>query len=96
MQHCKSIMPIFFARLDSKKEKKKIDGCDVVIGVNYGVASFLSWSKYIWTPETCIPKMRGPQQLLPHFKGETLKQSSTSLPAGIYLPPRAAPRFPHG
>jgi hypothetical protein len=35
-----------------KKEKEKEDNYDVVIGMDYGVASFSSWSKSTWNQGT--------------------------------------------
>ena len=36
-----------------KKERKK-EYSDVAMGVNYGVALFLRWFKFLCNPETCI------------------------------------------
>ena len=57
---------------------------DVAIGVNDGVASFLSWSKFQCNPETGIMSIRGRPKLLPPppFKGEHLngrRQASVHL-----------------
>ena len=42
-----------------KRSKRKNDGDDVAKGVDYGVASFSSWSKSICNPVTCIRRIRG-------------------------------------
>jgi hypothetical protein len=42
-----------------KKEIRK-DKFNVTTGMNYGVASFLSWSKSICNPEIGIIEIRGP------------------------------------
>ena len=42
------------------KERKKKDDSNVVTGMNYGVASFLSWSTSICNHETSISRIRVP------------------------------------
>jgi hypothetical protein len=53
----------FFFILFSKRN----DDSNVVIVVNYGVASFSSWSKSICNPETCITRIRRPLMTIASF-----------------------------
>jgi hypothetical protein len=73
--------------------QKKGD-CDVATGMNYGVGSFFSWSKFICNSKSHITRNRGPLRLLPSLKVNTFngcRQASWHLsPLGL------APRFPHG
>lgn len=60
-----------------KRKKKRRDETDVVTSVSYGVVSFSSWSKAIFSSVTCIIRIRGPSQL---------ERVRTSRPAPISLP----------
>ena len=69
-----------------KKDKERIertkDNSDVATGVNHGVASFLSWSKYVILRQT-FENLVGPKRLLPPFEGEHLELAQTSWLAPI-------------
>jgi hypothetical protein len=41
-------------------ESRMKDNSNVAIGMNYDVASVLSWSKSICNPDTCIIVIKGP------------------------------------
>jgi hypothetical protein len=43
-----------------KRKKKRREETDVVASVSYVVASFSSWSKPIFSSETCVLRNRGP------------------------------------
>ena len=64
------------------RERKK-DNTDVATGMNYGVASFFSWSKATCNPKWGITRIRGPWQLLPPFEGEHLERVWTTQVAPI-------------
>lgn len=53
-------------KINLKKERR--DDFDVAIGVNYGAASSLSWSKPICNPDTGIARIRGPLKTIASFQ----------------------------
>ena len=63
-------------------------------GLNYGVASFMSWSKSMYG----IPKqallwgLEGPGRLLPPSEGEQLEWVGGDKPESTYLPQRQEPK----
>ena len=80
------------------------ENSNVAIGVNYCVALFTSWSKYICRLETNITRIKRSQQLLPPFKGEHLEWVWTSWmtpifpkgnPQGIQMVSSKYPVHPH-
>ena len=70
------------------EETRKKDDSDVVIGVNYGVASFSSWSKPFCSS---IQELETPWRWLPFFKGEHLQRERTKWLAPIYISPKGKP-----
>ena len=64
---------------------QKKDDYDVATGMNYGVGSFLSWSKFICNSKTRITRNRRPLMIIAFFEGEHLEQVQTSQLAP-YLP----------
>ena len=74
-------MPFFY-----KAWERKTNGSNVAIVVNYGVASFLSWSKSIRNPQTCIPRIK--------IQRWNLKTAIDKL-ANIYLPLKGKPLGSH-
>lgn len=61
-----------------RKRKENEDSCDGVNDVNYGIASFSSWSMSLCNPEMGITRLEGPQRLLPPLKVKHLEQVQTS------------------
>ena len=51
---------------------------NVATGMNYGVASSLSWSKSICCPEMGIMRIRGPLKTTVDFKDEHPERACTS------------------
>ena len=51
------------------------DDFNVVTSVNYGVASFSSWSKFIRNIEMGITKIRGAPTILPPSEGAHLERA---------------------
>ena len=82
-------------RVNLKKERKE-NGSEGAAIVIHGMASFLSWSKSICNPETCITRIRRAfGKLKPPFEeGEHLEQAWT-MPASTYRFQGRAPSFPH-
>lgn len=68
------------------EERMKEDSDDIVIGMNYGVASFIGWSKFIYNSKMGITRIRGSRRLLPPFEGVHLEQMQTRWPIPIELP----------
>ena len=64
-----------------EKDERKQDGSDAATGVNYSVASFLSWSKSICNSETGISKIRATSKDYCLLKGEHLEWLWTSRQA---------------
>jgi hypothetical protein len=63
----------------------KIDDSDVATGMNYGVASFSSWSKSTCNPKTGLVRIRGsPKTTASIWRWTPWK--STDKPVGTYLP----------
>ena len=50
-----------------RKQERKKEEFYVATGVSNGGASFLSWSKSIWHPETGIMRIRGPLKTIASF-----------------------------
>ena len=59
------------------------DDFDVATGVNYGVASSLSRSKFICCPEMGTMRIKGPPKTTAIFKDEHLERAWASQPASI-------------
>ena len=81
------------SKMEERKKERQLS--DVATMCSYGVASFLSWFKFIYNPKTNIERIRKPQRLLPPLRGENLEGARTSRPAPI-LPQGQAPLFPQG
>jgi hypothetical protein len=83
------------------KKKRRVD-FDIATGMNYGVASYLSWSRFLYNSETDITRIEGPPKITAPFKGEHLEWAWTSRPAPIsthkidmWLKISDSPGFPH-
>ena len=78
------------ASFKSSQGKRRKIRSNVDTNVNYGVASFLSWSKSICNSKKGITRIRRPQRLLSPFEGEHLEwtrtnESTTIFPKGKCL-----------
>jgi hypothetical protein len=56
------------SEVDKSNFKERRDDFDVAIGVIYGVASSLSWSKSMCNPDTGIARIRGPLKTIASFQ----------------------------
>ena len=53
-------------------QERNKDDSGIVIGVNYGVASFLSWSKSICNPKHALQELKVPKDYYLHLFVNTL------------------------
>ena len=72
------------------RERKK-DDFNVATGINYSVASSLSWSTSICNPEMGITRIRGASR-----NTASLERMDADKLVLTYVPHGQAPRFPHG
>jgi hypothetical protein len=63
-----SLPTSFIQKIISESRKEKKDNSDVLTGVNYGVASFSSWSKSICNPKIGGTRIRGSPKTIASFR----------------------------